>query len=184
LHLLSLLAILANRPSHLCAWISFPFHNTTPSIIPLQLGNLSASMLSIPPEGVSVVSAPPPSPDNPNILKNRQLVFITLNDQILSQIQASGGKGITVTFGQNAVSLPCEFLHLPLSPLPAPGLGILDLDKLSFTFATHVLMLRHRVFESVTSKSTNSLQSPRKLNLRRLKYIARSAPPPTLNSIC
>jgi hypothetical protein len=73
-------------------------------------------MLSIPPEGVSVLAAPPPSPDNLNIQKNRQLVFITLNDQILSQIQASGGKGIIVTFGQNAVSLPCESLLLPLLP--------------------------------------------------------------------
>jgi hypothetical protein len=63
-------------------------------------------MLSIPPQGINVLSNPPPSADVPDNPKNRQLIYITLNDQILSQIRASGGKGLSVTFGSNAVSHP------------------------------------------------------------------------------
>jgi hypothetical protein len=64
-------------------------------------------MLTFPLEGINVFSSPPPSTDGPDNPKNhRQLIFITLNDQILSQIQSSGGKGLSVTFGPNAVTSP------------------------------------------------------------------------------
>jgi hypothetical protein len=69
-------------------------------------------MLKIPSQGITVRPNPPPSTDIPDDPKNRQLIYITLNDQILSQIQASGGKGMSVTFGANAVSPSIHFLIL------------------------------------------------------------------------
>ena len=63
-------------------------------------------MLAIPAQGLNVLSSAPPSTENADNARNKQLLFITLNDQILSQIQASQGKGLSVTFGSNAVRPP------------------------------------------------------------------------------
>jgi hypothetical protein len=69
-------------------------------------------MLTIPSKGMNVLSMPPPSGDSPDMGKRqRQVMCITLNDQILAQILEAGGKGLSVTFGgSNAVSLhiPCD----------------------------------------------------------------------------
>jgi len=68
-------------------------------------------MLTLPSQGLSVLSMPPPSTDGADNGKQRQLMFINLNDQILSQILATGGKGLQVTFGgSNAVSLLAVFI--------------------------------------------------------------------------
>src|SRR5271169_1118180 len=72
-------------------------------------------MLTFPLDGINVFSNPPPSADGPDYPKNnRQLIYITLNDQILSQILSSGGKGLSVTFGPNAV-IPPDLLFFFLS---------------------------------------------------------------------
>lgn len=63
-------------------------------------------MLAIPAQGLNVLSSAPPSAETPDNPKNKQLLFITLNDQILAQILARHGKGLSVTFGSNAVRLP------------------------------------------------------------------------------
>ena len=87
-------------------------------------------MLTLPPKGINVLSIPPPSADAPSESNSgkqpRQLMFITLNDQILSQILATGGKGLSVTFGgSNAVSssvlisIPFPFLYLIFLPISA-----------------------------------------------------------------
>jgi hypothetical protein len=71
-------------------------------------------MLTIPHNGIDVFSAPPPSADTPENPKHRQLMYITLNDDILAQISAARGKGLSVTFGgSNAVSLLIPY-HLRL----------------------------------------------------------------------
>ena len=62
-------------------------------------------MLTIPRNGIDVLSAPPPSADVPDNPKHRQLMYIALNDEILAQIAQANGKGLSVTFGgTNAVS--------------------------------------------------------------------------------
>jgi hypothetical protein len=71
-------------------------------------------MLDIPPQGLSVVSTPPSAADASGDLDHRQIMFITLNDQILSQIGASGGKGMTVTFGPNSVRIHSSLVYWTL----------------------------------------------------------------------
>lgn len=63
-------------------------------------------MLTLTRQGINVASLPPPSIDIPDNPKHRQLIYITLNDQILSQIQESHGKGLGITFGGNNAVLP------------------------------------------------------------------------------
>jgi hypothetical protein len=63
-------------------------------------------MLTLSRQGINVASLPPPSADIPDNPKHRQLIYITLNDQILSQIQESHGKGLSITFGGNNAVLP------------------------------------------------------------------------------
>lgn len=71
---------------------------------------------------------PPPSTDGADNGKQRQLMFITLNDQILSQILATGGKGLKVTFaGSSAVSLL-------LSSLPLFSVQYFDCRNCDFAF--------------------------------------------------
>jgi hypothetical protein len=63
-------------------------------------------MLTLTRQGLDVASLAPPSADIPGSPKHRQLIYITLNDQILSQIQDSHGKGLSITFGGNNAVLP------------------------------------------------------------------------------
>ena len=63
-------------------------------------------MLTLTRQGINVVSLPPPSADIPDNPKHRQLIYITLNDQILSQIRDSHGKGLSITFGGSNAVLP------------------------------------------------------------------------------
>lgn len=63
-------------------------------------------MLTLTRQGLDVLSLPPPSADIPENPKYRQLLYISLNDQILSQIQDSHGKGLSITFGGNNAVIP------------------------------------------------------------------------------
>jgi hypothetical protein len=77
-------------------------------------------MLTLPPQGINILSNLPPSA---NVLDNaNQLIYVALNDQILREIQAGIAEGLSVTFGgKNAVSAS----YLSLNSLPSILLALL-----------------------------------------------------------
>jgi hypothetical protein len=60
-------------------------------------------MLTLPSQGINILSSPPPSAE---VLDSvNQLIYVALNDQILREIRAGNAEGLSVTFGgKNAVS--------------------------------------------------------------------------------
>jgi len=125
-------------------------------------------MLAIPPQGLHVFSNSP-SPDIHGNTNCRQIMFITLNDQILSQIQTCGGKGLSIKFGPTSVSLLVSkpFLYTLLVFCCPSAIA-------------YFLNCVHHVLISSASKlvimSTNSPVSFQKHSLLHLKCIRETLP--------
>jgi hypothetical protein len=91
-------------------------------------------MLTLPPQGINILSSPPPSAD---VLESaNQLIYVALNDQILREIQAGIAEGLSVTFGgKNAVSTS---FPLSLNPLPSLLFALLQLRSRSLFSVLYV----------------------------------------------
>lgn len=90
-------------------------------------------MLTLPPQGIKILSSPPPSAD---VLDSaNQLIYVALNDQILREIQAGVAEGLSVTFGgKNPVSTTFPAFKFSAFAFVCPFITALSFDRLPSVF--------------------------------------------------